>query len=81
MDELESLNHTKRGGRLGRDSVSVPLSGASAGWVYPVLLPGLTQGGRSPTGVRPRQQRRSSCCRSTRQVIIVKPLWRPRVKT
>jgi hypothetical protein len=28
-----------RGGRLRRDSVSVPLSGASAGWVDPVPLP------------------------------------------
>jgi hypothetical protein len=29
-----------RGGRLGRDSVSVPLSGSSAGWVHSVPLPG-----------------------------------------
>ena len=30
----------ERGGRLRRDSVSVPLSGSSAGWVHPVPLPG-----------------------------------------
>jgi hypothetical protein len=29
-----------RGGRLRRDSVSVPLSGSSAGWVHRVSLPG-----------------------------------------
>jgi len=29
-----------RGGRLRRDSVSVPLSGSSAGWVHHVSLPG-----------------------------------------
>jgi hypothetical protein len=29
-----------RGGRLRRDSVSVPLSGSSAGWVHSVPLPG-----------------------------------------
>ena len=29
-----------RGGRLRRDSVSVPLSGSSAGWVHPVPLLG-----------------------------------------
>ena len=28
-----------RGGWLGRDSVSVPLSGSSAGWVHPLPLP------------------------------------------
>ena len=28
------------GGRLRRDSVSVPLSGSSAGWVHSVPLPG-----------------------------------------
>ena len=27
-----------RGGRLGRDTVSVPLSGSSADWIHPVPL-------------------------------------------
>jgi transposase len=34
------LNPMERGGRLRRDSVSVPLSGSSAGWVNSVPLPG-----------------------------------------
>ena len=34
------LNMHYRGGRLRRDSVSVPLSGSSAGWVHPVPLLG-----------------------------------------
>jgi hypothetical protein len=33
------------GGRLRRDSVSVPLSGSSAGWVHSVPFRGFTQGG------------------------------------
>src|SRR4051794_31800240 len=36
----ERIAEEVRGGRLRRDSVSVPLSGASAGWVDPVPLPG-----------------------------------------
>src|SRR4051812_17433189 len=38
-------NAVVRGGRLCRDSISVPLSGSSAGLVHPVPLPGFTQGG------------------------------------
>jgi hypothetical protein len=37
--------------------------------------------GFSPTGVKPRQRRRNSCCRSLRQMVIVKTLWHRRVKT
>ncbi len=41
-----SASTNRRGGRLRRDSVSVPLSGSSAGWVHSVSLPGPPQGGR-----------------------------------
>jgi chromosome partitioning protein len=34
------LDNITSGGRLRRDSVSVPLSGSSAGWVHSVPLPG-----------------------------------------
>ncbi len=37
--------------------------------------------GFSPTGVMSRQRRRKLCYRSLRQMVIVKTLWRPRVKT
>jgi hypothetical protein len=77
----ETTGYEVRGGWLRRDSVSVPLSGSPAGWVHPVLLPGSHAGGRSPTGVRSRQQRRNLCCRSLRQMVIVKTLRCPRVKT
>ena len=45
--EKDSLLAAKAvsGGRLRRDTVSVPLSGSSAGWVQSVPLPDLTQGG------------------------------------
>jgi len=43
----------RRGGWLSRDSVSRPLSGAPAGFIVGRRGRGVTQGGRSPTGVRP----------------------------
>ena len=46
------------GGRLRQDSVSVPLSGPSAGWVHSEPLPGLTQGGLAPDRSEARQRRR-----------------------
>ena len=36
--------HKKRGGRLGRDSISPPISGASAGWYRRVPLSGCHAG-------------------------------------
>src|SRR3954454_16515821 len=69
-----------RGGRLRRDSVSVPLSGASAGWVDPVPLPGVSRRRRSPTGVIPPATAAKSCGRDLRHVIVVNTLRRPRVK-
>ena len=52
------LSTADRGGRLRRDSVSVPLSGSSAGWVNFVPLPGRSRREDfSPTGVRSRQRR------------------------
>src|ERR1700719_206685 len=41
---------------------------------------GVTQGGRNPTGMRPRQWRRRSCCRKLRQVVEVSAIRRSRVK-
>jgi hypothetical protein len=39
-----------RGGRLGRDSVSLSISGSPTHWLRSVPLWVVAQGGRSPTG-------------------------------
>jgi hypothetical protein len=44
---------TGRGGRLCLNSVSLPLSGCSAGCSHGLPLWGVARGGRSPTGVTP----------------------------
>jgi len=52
-----------RGGWLCRDTVSVSISGASAGWVGVACRSrGIAEGGRSPTVAMPRERRRNSCC-------------------
>ena len=43
-----------RGGRLGLNSVSVPLDGFPTDPFHRLPLRGIAQGGRSPTGAMPR---------------------------
>src|SRR5271166_1929486 len=58
----------------------------SAKWILcrlvgPMPLLGPHAGRACPTGVGPQQRRRNSCCHDLRQMIIVKTLRRPPVKT
>ena len=83
----DHCNALRNGGRCQRWPASSIQRLGSAKWIlcrlgsFWAVAGASRREGFSPTEVGPGNGGENSCCRSLRQMVIVKTLWRPCVKT